>query len=117
MTNNTELKPTTPNESGESTQVNVEATSINGNAKKPRSKTKRIILWTSLSLLLLILLAVAAAITWLGPIVEWYVEKHDMELVGRRIEMDNLRIKLFSSEASVDNLILYGLTTLRTLRA
>lgn len=107
MTNNTELKPTTPNESGESTQVNVEATSINGNAKKPRSKTKRIILWTSLSLLLLILLAVAAAITWLGPIVEWYVEKHDMELVGRRIEMDNLRIKLFSSEASVDNLILY----------
>lgn len=107
MTNNTELKPTTPNESGESTQVNVEATSINGNAKKPRSKAKRIILWTSLSLLLLILLAVAAAITWLGPIVEWYVEKHDMELVGRRIEMDNLRIKLFSSEASVDNLILY----------
>ncbi len=107
MTNNTELKTTTPNESGESTQVNVEATSINGNAKKPRSKTKRIILWTSLSLLLLILLAVAAAITWLGPIVEWYVEKHDMELVGRRIEMDNLRIKLFSSEASVDNLILY----------
>ena len=107
MTNNTELKPTPPNESGESTQVNVEATSINGNAKKPRSKAKRIILWTSLSLLLLILLAVAAAITWLGPIVEWYVEKHDMELVGRRIEMDNLRIKLFSSEASVDNLILY----------
>lgn len=64
-------------------------------------------LWTLLVLFVLMLLSVAAAIIWLGPIVERYVEKHDMELVGRRVSMDNLSIKLFNGHVSVDNLVLY----------
>lgn len=74
---------------------------------KPRSKAKRAVAWSLLSLTAVVLMAVAAVIIWLGPLAEWYVEKYDMELVGRRIEIDNLRIKLFSGEASVDNITLY----------
>ena len=58
-------------------------------------------------MLMLVVLAVAALIIWLGPIAEWYVEKHDTELIGRRVEMDDLRIKLFKGELSAKNVILY----------
>ena len=59
-------------------------------------------------------MAVAAVIIWLGPLAEWYVEKYDMELVGRRIEIDIIiysnelsQSSKFSCEASVDNITLY----------
>ena len=58
-------------------------------------------------LLSLVLIALAAVIIWLGPIAEWAVEKYDMEYAGRRIEMSNLRIKLFKGDISVDSLYLY----------
>ncbi len=81
-------------------------TQTNSNPKR-KGRVKRVIVWTLLSLLMLVVLAVAALIIWLGPIAEWYVEKHDTELIGRRVEMDDLRIKLFKGELSAKNVILY----------
>ena len=56
---------------------------------------------------MLVVLAIAAVIIWLGPIAEWYLEKYDTELIGRRVEMDELRVKLFKGELSAKNAILY----------
>ncbi len=81
-------------------------TQTNSNPRR-KGRVKRVIVWTLLSLLMLVVLAVAALIIWLGPIAEWYVEKHDTELIGRRVEMDDLRIKLFKGELSAKNVILY----------
>lgn len=75
--------------------------------KKRCKKWCRGIMWTLLVVLVLIIVALAVAIIWLGPIVERYVEKHDKEYVGRHLTMDNLSIKLFKGEASVDNMVLY----------
>ena len=77
------------------------------NTPKRKSRLKRAIKWTLLSLLMLVVLAVAALIIWLGPLAEWYIEKHDTELIGRRVEMDDLRIKLFKGELYAENVILY----------
>lgn len=55
----------------------------------------------------LLLVVVAVVIIWLGPIAEWYLERNDKDIVGRRIEMDNLSLKLFSGEMTADNIILY----------
>ena len=60
-----------------------------------------------MSLVAVVVLALAAAIIWLGPLAEWYVEKYDAELIGRRVEMDGLRIKIFKGEMTADNVILY----------
>ena len=70
---------------------------------KWRRRVKRT-LWT---LLALMVVALTAAIIWLGPIVEWYVEDNDKEYVGRRMEMNDLRLKLFEGHAAVDNLTMY----------
>lgn len=77
------------------------------NTQPKRGKWRRRIKWTLLTLLTLVVLTVAVVIIWLGPIVERYVENHDKEYVGRRLEMDELRLKLFKGHASVDNLTLY----------
>ena len=58
-----------------------------------------------LSVLLLILIAVT--IIWLGPLAEWYLESNDTDVVGRRIEMDDLSLKLFTGTMTVDNVVLY----------
>lgn len=58
-------------------------------------------------LLALVVLAVVVVIAWLGPIAERYIESHSVELTGRRIEMDELKIKLFSGRLEVDNLVMY----------
>ena len=46
-------------------------------------------------------------ILWMGPIVEAYIECNDKSSVGRRVEMDNLRMRLFDGTATADNIILY----------
>ena len=76
---------------------------------KPRRKWGfwRIVLIALGSIVALLLVALAVAIIWLGPIAEKYVESHDKELVGRSLTMDNLSVKLFSGEVSVDNVVLY----------
>ena len=76
-------------------------------APKRKSGIKRAIKWTLISLITLVVLAIAAVIIWLGPIAEWYLEKYDTELIGRRVEMDDLRVKLFKGELSAKNAILY----------
>ena len=76
-------------------------------APKRKGGVKRAIKWTLISLITLVVLAIAAAIIWLGPIAEWYLEKYDTELIGRRVEMDDLRVKLFKGELSAKNAILY----------
>jgi hypothetical protein len=53
------------------------------------------------------LLTLSAAIIWLGPITERVVERYDKELLGRQVQMSNLRIKLFKGEMSLDSLRLY----------
>ena len=77
------------------------------NTPKRKGGMKRAIKWIFLSLVAVVVLALAAAIIWLGPLAEWYVEKYDAELIGRRIEMDELRIKIFKGEMTADNVILY----------
>lgn len=74
---------------------------------KPRRKWLRRTLIISGIVLLLLLIILAVVIIWLGPIVESYVERNDKELIGRRVEMDNLSIRLFDGTASADNIILY----------
>ena len=76
-------------------------------APKRNGGMKRAIKWTLLSLVMVVVLAVAAAIIWLGPIAEWYLEKHDTDLIGRRVEMDELKLKLFKGELSATNVVLY----------
>lgn len=58
-------------------------------------------------ILCVLLLAIAGVVIWLGPIAEHVVEKYDKELVGRELQMANLRIKLFKGELTVDSLRLY----------
>ncbi|MBR2867334.1 MAG: DUF748 domain-containing protein [Alistipes sp.] len=58
-------------------------------------------------LVALVVLAVTVVVAWLGPIAEWYIERNDMELVGRRVEMDELHIKLFKGSVDVDNIVVY----------
>lgn len=77
------------------------------NTPKRKGGMKRAIKWIFLSLVAVVVLALAAAIIWLGPLAEWYVEKYDAELIGRRVEMDELRIKIFKGEMTADNVILY----------
>lgn len=65
-------------------------------------------LWRTVCVLLaLVVLAVAVVIAWLGPIAEWYVERNDVELTGRRVEMDELHVRLFKGSLDVDNLVVY----------
>ena len=60
-----------------------------------------------LGLIAVLVLAIGVVVAMLGPIVEAYVEKHDRELLGRELTMENLRVKLFTGEVSVENLTLY----------
>lgn len=66
-----------------------------------------ICLYVLLGLIAVLVLAIGVVVAMLGPIVEAYVEKHDRELLGRELTMDNLRVKLFTGEVSVENLTLY----------
>lgn len=66
-----------------------------------------ILLMALCAVLSLVVVAIAAVIVWLGPIVEAYIEKHDAELVGRNIAMDNLSVKLLSGHLSAENVVLY----------
>ena len=74
---------------------------------KRKGRMRHILKWSLLSLVTLIVVAIALALCYTGPIAEWYIEKHDTELFGRNIEMDNLRIKLFKGEISAENVLLY----------
>ncbi|MBO7286336.1 MAG: DUF748 domain-containing protein [Alistipes sp.] len=80
------------------------------NAQPKQRKTRRglrVTLIVLAALIALIVTIVAAVIIWLGPIAERVVERYDKELIGRRIEMSNLRIKLFRGELSVDSLRMF----------
>lgn len=74
---------------------------------KHRRRWLRALLITLGALLGIVLLTVAAVIIWLGPIAERVVEEYDKELVGRRIELSNLRIRLFDGTLTADSLYLY----------
>ena len=76
-------------------------------APKPRRKWLRRTLKISGIVLALLLLILAVVIIWLGPLVEHYIERNDKELIGRRVEMDNLSIRLFDGTATADNIVLY----------
>ena len=78
--------------------------------KKSKGKSRRwlrVTLITLAVILLLVIAAIAAVIIWLGPIAEEIVERYDKEIIGRRIEMSNLDIKLFKGEMSVDSVQLF----------
>ncbi len=79
-------------------------------SNRPRKRMPKWLRYTLISLgviLALLIIGALILIIWLGPIVESYVERNDKELVGRRIEMDDLRIRLFDGTATADNIILY----------
>ena len=79
---------------------------VEGNTKRKRGWMRK--LWRIILVLLaLVVLAVLAVVIWLGPIAERYLESHAVELTGRRIEMDNLQVKLFSGRLEADNVVVY----------
>ncbi len=89
-------------------RVNEQCT--NNHTEQPRKRMPKWLRYTLISLGVILLLAIIGAlilIIWLGPIVENYIERNDKELVARRIEMDNLRLRLFDGIATADNIILY----------
>lgn len=92
---------------GQKQDVVVDAATHETKDKQKRRVWWRIVLWSLLGLFVLLLLCLSAVVIWLGPIVESYVEKHDKELVGRRMSMDNLSIKLFDGSVAVDNVVVY----------
>lgn len=80
---------------------------LENDKRKPRRRWLRITLKVIGIILLVLLLLAIIFVIWMGPIVESYIERNDKELLGRRIEMNNLRLRLFSGTASADNIILY----------
>ncbi len=58
-------------------------------------------------ILAIALLTVAGIIIWLGPLAEYVIEEYDKELTGRRIELSDLRIKLFEGRITADSMRLY----------
>lgn len=54
-----------------------------------------------------ILFVVLVIIANLGSIAEHIIEKYDMEVVGRRIEAEDVSIRLFKSEAEIYDITLY----------
>ncbi len=43
----------------------------------------------------------------ISPIARWYIEEHSKELVGRRVTVENVNIKLLLGRLDVDNFVLY----------
>ncbi len=86
-----------------SNSVNIEVET----PSNPRRKWWRRSLKIGGIIALILLILTAIFIIWMGPIVEWYIERNDKELTSRRIEMDNLRLRLFDGTATADNIILY----------
>ena len=77
------------------------------NKPKRKGGIKRVVKWSLLSLVVLVVLVVASIIIWLGPLAEWYIEKYDTELIGRRVEMEELRLKLFKGEIEAKDVAIY----------
>ena len=91
----------------------MEAKSVNEVAKdsttksdKPRRKWLRRLFIGIGVIFGILLLAIAGVVIWLGPLTECVVEKYDKELVGRRLQLSNLRIKLFTATASRMSIIM-----------
>lgn len=91
----------------QSQEQNIDTQATDKKKSRKSRRWLRVTLITLASILLLVLVAVAAVIIWLGPITEKVVERYDKELIGRRIEMSNLRIKLFKGEIGVDSVQLF----------
>lgn len=83
------------------------AATVDKGAAKRRWGFWRITLVALLTLLGVVVSALAVVVIMLGPIVEAYVEKHDRELLGREVTMDVLHIRLFKGEVELNNLALY----------
>ena len=78
------------------------------NEEKPakRSVWLKILKWLGI-FVGAILFVVLVIIANLGLIAEHIIEKYDMELVGRRIEAEDVSIRLFKSEAEIYDITLY----------
>lgn len=78
------------------------------NEEKPakRSVWLKILKWLGI-FVGAILFVVLVIITNLGLIAEHIIEKYDMELVGRRIEAEDVSIRLFKAEAEIYDITLY----------
>ena len=78
------------------------------NEEKPakRSVWLKILKWLGI-FVGAILFVVLVIIANLGAIAEHIIEKYDMELVGRRIETEDVSIRLFKSEAEIYDITLY----------
>lgn len=76
-------------------------------APKKRVSKKRLWLKILGIFFAVLLVLISVVIIWLGPIVESYIEGNAKDIVGRRIEMDNLSLKLFTGAMTADNVILY----------
>lgn len=67
-----------------------------------KKSIKTIIIVFSIIVALLLLVSLLVS-----PIAKWYVEKNCRELVGRKITIENLDIKLLLGRAKADNFVLY----------
>lgn len=62
---------------------------------------------TSSIVVLAIGLVLACVFLFLGPVAELVVEKYDEQWTGRRIEMDKMRINLFTGGVSINDLTVF----------
>ena len=57
-----------------------------------------------ISVIVVLLLLISLLVS---PIAKWYIEKNCKDLVGRKITIENLDVKLLLGRAAVDNFVLY----------
>ncbi len=61
----------------------------------------------TLAVIAILALLFVAVVFLVSPVAKWYVETHCKELVGRRVTIEKLDIKLLSGRVDADNVVLY----------
>lgn len=61
-------------------------------------KSVKIILFVAGAVVALVLLISALV----APVAKWYVEKHDVDIIGREVTMDNLKANIFNGKVEID---------------
>ena len=64
---------------------------------------KKVLIITGLTLVALLLIVAFAV----SPIAEKYIENNSKELIGRKIEMENLSVNIFTGRLKIDDCTLY----------
>ncbi len=59
------------------------------------------------SVLAVVLLLIIVAVLIISPIAKWYIESHSKDLIGRKVTIENLDLRLLRGQLYIDNMVLY----------